>query len=79
MRTDEEDLSSSCIEVIPPPFDEGVKGSNSKGREAGSPDSSITTSSSYIAARNLGLLISSASFRDKGIEKAYKLTPALFE
>ena len=49
---------SSCIEVIPSPFGEedGLGNNNGiKGRdEDGSPDTSITTSSSYVAARQLG-------------------------
>ena len=51
MRNDDEDLSS-CIEVIPSPFGDGE--THRRDREEGSPDTTITTSSSYIATRHLG-------------------------
>ena len=51
MRTDDDDMSS-CIEVIPSPFEEGENAVRE--REEGSPDTTITTSSSYIATRQLG-------------------------
>ena len=53
MRTDEEDISS-CIEVIPFPFGDGIGDQTRAVREQGSPDSTITTSSSYVPSRNLG-------------------------
>ena len=54
MRTDDEDISS-CIEVIPSPFGDGEIQHGGRGeREEGSPDTTITTSSSYIATRHLG-------------------------
>ena len=57
MRTDEEEDMSSCIEVIPSPFGDGVDVASEQRqveREEGSPDTTITTSSSYIATRHLG-------------------------
>ena len=55
MRTDDDDISS-CIEVIPSPFGDGESQQGGRGgdREEGSPDTTITTSSSYIATRHLG-------------------------
>ena len=54
MRTDDEDISS-CIEVIPSPFGDGEsQQGRGRDREEGSPESTITTSSSYIATRHLG-------------------------
>ena len=54
MRNDDEELSS-CLEVIPSPFGDGVTHQEGREREEGSPDTTITTSSSYIATRQLGL------------------------
>ena len=53
MRNDDEDLSS-CIEVIPSPFGDGETNQDRREREEGSPDTTITTSSSYLATRHLG-------------------------
>ena len=54
MRNDDDELSS-CLEVIPSPFGDGVIHQDGREREEGSPDTTITTSSSYIATRQLGL------------------------
>ena len=54
MRNDDEDLSS-CLEVIPSPFGDAEILQDRREREEGSPDTTITTSSSYIATRQLGM------------------------
>ena len=55
MQNDDDDLSS-CLEVIPSPFGDGEMHQDRREREEGSPDTTITTSSSYIATRQLGMI-----------------------
>ena len=60
MITDDDDGSSCVGSSIPCPFGDGEtqqQGTNGGGneRDEGSPDTTITTSSSYVATRHLGM------------------------